>query len=81
MARMVTVPCEGVVFDVTVSDVPVSFPSTDAPASVVLASVVPLSFTVEIDTNKFTVAVAVCPAASVTVYVNESDPEYPVAGT
>ena len=67
MARIVTVPCAGAVFDVTVSVEPTSLPSTDAPLSVVLTAVEPVLFTATGVTVRDTVAVDVWPAASVAV--------------
>ena len=63
----VTVPCDGVLFAVTVSDVPRSFVSTDAPFNATPAAVVPTLFTATGVTVRLTVAVDVCPLASVAV--------------
>ena len=71
---MVTEPCAGTEFAVTVRPVPTSLAKTVDPVSVVLAGVVPVSFTGPGPTAMLTVAVVVCPEPSVAVYVKESSP-------
>ena len=65
---------------VTVRPKPRSLASTELPLRVVLTAVPLLSFTATGLTVSVTVAVDVCPLASVVVYVNESGPEYPATG-
>ena len=64
---MTTVPCAGLVVDVTVRPVPMSLASTLVPLSAVSAGVAPVSLAAVGVTETVTVAVEVCPAASVTV--------------
>ena len=70
-----TVPWLGAVFDVTVRPVPTSLVRTDEPFRVVLTGVATLSLNVTGPTVMLTVAVVVCPDASVAVYVKASRPE------
>ena len=73
-------PWLGEVLPVTVRPVPRSLTRTVEPLSGVLAAVVAESFVAVGVTVSETVAVAVDPLLSVTVYVNESGPEYPADG-
>ena len=72
---MLTEPCDAVVFDVTVKLVPASLANTDAPFRTTPARVEPVSLAATGVTVMETVALVVCPAASVAVYVKESGPE------
>ena len=72
---MVTVPWAGLVLPVTLRLDPASLASTVVPLRGVLAAVVAVSLTVTGVTVSATVAVAVCPTASVVVYVKLSGPE------
>ena len=80
LVATVTVPWLGAVEAVTVRLEPASLASTDVPFNAVLAAVLPLSLVGRGVTVRLTVAVDVCPLASVAVYVKESGPEYPAVG-
>ena len=64
---MTTVPWAGLVWLVTVRPTPRSLASTVEPFRGVLAEVVPVSLPARAPTVTDTVAVVVCPAASMTV--------------
>ena len=67
LAATVTVPCDGEPFAVTVNEEPASLLNTVVPVLGVLAVVTAVSLVAFGVTVRLTVAVEVCPLASVTV--------------
>ena len=75
MAPITTTPWVADVDEVTVREVPASLPNTVVPVRLVPAATVAESLVETGLTAIVTIAVAVCPVASVVVYVKVSGPE------